>query len=1018
MKKQIALLTVLLLSLNAFYASTISSFGTEGKHFYPVRERMSVQTLNGTWKFKIVEGTSIPDELADWNTPSHNTSQWDDITVPGNWETQGFKIPEYGDMLGEYTGLYSRTFSYNPAWQGKHVILRLDGVHFGYECYINGHKAGEWGSAFNLCQFDITPYLDTKGKNLICMKVTTRTMGWRFDENDCWSLAGITRDIELFPLDNIYLEDVKYISEVDANLNATIHMNVNIGYFTKDENAYSLNIAISNPQNHHVLDFKTPIKKEVNAYEFTDKIISPKLWTAETPNLYRMEVCIADRQGNIIQRINERVGIRSITTEGTSLRVNHKPVRLHGVCLNEIDPKAGRALSYKERRLQLEMMKAAHINFIRTAHYPFGPDFLQLCDEMGFYVCCEVPFGHGDENLTNPDFLPELLSRADATLRRDKNHPSVIIWSLGNENPYTSIVEEVIKFVKQKDPSRPRGLPQTGGYFMKNRHVMSHNVDIYMPHYLAVDKLNEAVKDTDKPIILTEYAHSHGLSFDELEHQYSNLLAHPKIAGGSIWCWADQGIMTYGRNVSENQLEGHYKRATGKAIQGVWLDSTRYMDSNDYAGTDGIVYADGYPQEDYFIVRKAYSPVILSTDSLKGETGKSNIFTMSVENRFDFISLHGYVFKWSLRNIHHNLSEGNIRLQAEARTAEKITIPIYIPKDISFNDLMLCTEIQDIYGKSIYEKNIPINLIGHEKDYRSEIFSMQPEKNFKTKCTKDMAQATAGKLNYAITHEGILQITDMTGKSLINSPLYLRVGRHITTNLQYLGSRDTFYWNPYLLSPTIQSVNTLKEKDHLRVVLECQWNRKEKPGESLFGTVVITIFSNGIIELDYDLRPSKNATGKLLECGLTLQMPSSFDVFQWIGYGPYTHTPGKTVFNERDYWALHRNDIRFTGNKGLVDIGVITDGVRGLGCWSDNGNMAVETIDGKIHLSQNAIISGYGSKFTQPKGIHPIKELTKIQGAMILFIDHPVHAVPLLEKLFKPYKTVVPEQPYFKSYGW
>ncbi len=1017
MSMKISLLSTLMLLLNVTQALSISSF-TGQKHFYPVRERLSLQSLNGTWKFKLVKGGTLPDELERWNEPGFNTAGWDDILVPGNWETQGFKDPEYGD-IEECTGLYSRTFNYNTAWQGKHVILRFDGVHFGYECYVNGHKAGEWGSAYNLCQFDITPYLNVDKPNKLCVLVSTRSMGWEFDVNDCWALAGITRDVELFSLDNIYLEDVACTTEVTPSLDAEVKVDVNVGYFNEDDGGHHyLSVAVSDMLNNHLLDFKTNIDKDIAAYSFRDTIMSPKLWTAETPNLYRMEVCVTDSQGKVIQRVNEKIGIRTVTIEGTTLQVNHKPVRLHGVCLNEIDPQKGRALSYKERRKQLEMMKAAHINFIRTAHYPFAPDFYDLCDEMGIYVCCEVPFGHGDEHLTDMDYLPELLSRAEATLRRDKDHPSVIIWSIGNENPYTDVVEEVIKYVKQKDPTRPRGLPQTGEYFMDHRYVMSDNVDIYMAHYLNVDKINSAVEDIKKPLLLTEYAHSYGLAFNDFEAQYANILAHPEIAGGSVWCWTDQAILTNGRNVAGKPFIANYKRAEGDAVQGVWIDPVRYMDSNDYSGTDGIVYADGYPQEDYFAVRKVYSPAIIYTDTLTGEKGKTNTFTIYMENRFDFIPLDGYTLHWELRNIHRNIAKGIERLQAEARTAGSVSLQAVIPQDVLYNDLMLYTTIEDASGKDIYEKNIPVILKGSEKDYLNEIQSMPSPKKYKTKTGKDAVEVTTGDISCAIDNKGVLQIKDKDGKNLVNSPLYLRVGRRVTTTLQYRGSKNPFYWNPYILSPVINSFHVTKGDTRVQVEMECRWNRVEKPEEFISGRVTVSIYPNGLIGFDYHLTPSENATGNLMECGLTIQLTPSFDTFRWRGNGPFNQVPGKSVYNNQGYWALHKDDIRFNGNKGSVDIGVMTNETMAIGCWSGNGNLYVENKDNDVFITQNIITTGYGSKFTPPMGLCPVDKLPSLNGKMALFVNQPVDGTSLLDGLFKPYKTAVPENPYYKSYGW
>lgn len=348
MRKHILLLSIIFLFLNTSSAfASILLPDEEQPNYYPVRDRLLTQSLNGTWKFKLIKDLNVPKEYQGWEQPTFNTSQWDNINVPGNWETQGLKTPEYGRDLEEYIGLYRTTFKYNQAWNHKNVILRFDGVHFGYECYINGNKVGSFGSAFNLCQFNITPFLNTEGDNVLSVKVSTRSFGWLFDTNDCWSLAGITRDVELFALDNIYLEDVTYVSDVTQDLNAGIKVNINVNRFKEDEKTYHLNISLSDPQNNHVLVFSQAIKNEVNEYSFEGMLQKPKLWTAETPNLYRLEVCIVNNDGKIIQRANERVGIRSIYVDGFDLKINHTPILLRGVCMNEIDPKLGRASPIK-----------------------------------------------------------------------------------------------------------------------------------------------------------------------------------------------------------------------------------------------------------------------------------------------------------------------------------------------------------------------------------------------------------------------------------------------------------------------------------------------------------------------------------------------------------------------------------------------------------------------------------------------------------------------------------------------
>ena len=178
------------------------------------------------------------------------------------------------------------------------------------------------------------------------------------------------------------------------------------------------------------------------------------------------------------------------------------------------------------------------------------------------------------------------------------------------------------------------------------------------------------------------------------------------------------------------------------------------------------------------------------------------------------------------------------------------------------------------------------------------------------------------------------------------------------------------------------------------------------------------ILPNGVMQIDYNIQPPANISDSFLECGLTLKLDPSFDVFRWLGAGPFSYTPGKTAYNERNCHALHKNDLRFIGNRGLVDIAVVTDHQRGVGLWSDNGNLSIENIDGSIFVSQDVIVAGYGSKFTKPKDLIPADKLKSIQGTLILFVDQSPKPIIWFDSIFKPYRTVVPEQPYLRSYGW
>lgn len=1023
--KCIGVIVFLCVAQVLFASNTISTINSALK-FYPVRERMVTKSLNGTWKIRVFRGLEIPSDLENWKENSYDDALWDDIQVPGNWETQGLKMPEYGVEVSEYTGLYRTVFGYDSAWKGKHVILRFDGVHFGYEVFINGQKVGQWGSAYNLCQFDITRYLYSDRENYLCVRVMTRSLGWKFDTNDCWGLAGITRDVELFTINNTYVEDITFVSNVKPNLDAEVCLKVDVNSFDYSKMAnLQLNVVLADPQNNHVLEFSQLLSKDKRTYNFEGFMVRPSLWTAETPNLYHLEVYILDEEGNIIQRVNERVGIRSIFVEGFDLKINHRPVLLRGVCLNEIDPQQGRALTYEVRRNQLQKMKEANINYIRTAHYPFDPDFLKLCDEMGFYVCEEVPFGsRGAEHLRNDKFIPELQARAEATICRDKNRPSIIIWSLGNENPYTSVVREVLKYVKKKDPTRPRGLPQKVGDFMKFVEKSDENVEILMGHYLNDTRIDQAVAKSQKPILHTEYAHAQGNAFGDFESKFARILKEDKVIGGSIWCWSDQAVLTNGEmkigySGQPDTLKRDARRYLPKEYQGVWIDADHFMDTFGDRGSDGIVYADGYPKENYYLVRKLYSPVTVSTSSLCGKLDAENAFMIEVENRFDFISLHGYKMKWQIKNLQMVLDNGSVWLETPARGKDKISLKCQFPKQLLFNDVMLCLEFIGPDGKRIHERNFPIALDGRDRNYLALARSEGMSGKLKMRTSKVMASSTTDGFSYTVSDQGVFSISRQ-GIKVIETPLLLRVGRAETNILktQLLGKDKSFNWNPYLLEPAIERFDTQKKDGGVLATLFCRWNGDNAhSGQYVCGEVNIFFAPNGKVEFDYNLKPSDNATGNFLECGLTLDMGSSLNQFFWLGDGPYSSTPGKSAYNERDIWRLHRDDIRFDGNRKNVDLGLITNGCLGVAMLSGNGNVGVENKDGRLYISQNVIVSGFGNKFGKPNELVAMKGL-EVKGAFILFMTDLKESSSLVSQVFKSFPIVVPEKPYKKLYGW
>lgn len=630
---------------------------TDMRHIYPKRDRLFTTSLDGTWAFKLVGGLETPDEMKGWNEPGYDTREWDDIQVPGNWETQGFKSPQYGNQIEEMSGFYVRNFRWNYRWEGQRVILRFDGVLFGYEVWLNGKYVGRWGSAYNMALWDVTDKL-VKGRNTIAVKVMTRSHGWLFDTNDCWALAGIFRSVELFTVPNDYVEDVVFRTEAIFNAeahsrgerrdgeedsrvlclasnvkDAQVSISVSVGSFEEAASkAKKVYVSLVDDNGIHALDFERTLGGGHGAARPTIVTVSgvvpnAHLWSVDDPYLYTLVVTLVDAEGKKIERIAEPQGLRIVRLVDKHLEINGEKTFLNGVAWNEIDPVLGRAITETERRKQMTLMKKAGVNCIRTAHYPFGPDFLRLADEMGFYVIDEIPFGsRGATYLKNPDYKDELLARTEATMRRDKNHASVIFWTFGNENAFTPNTKAVLAYAKEKDPTRPRGLPQIGSSQAKQ--TMYHperDVDFIAPHYLSPENMREYEKNATKPLIQTEFAHACGNGFNDFEDRYRRMRANTNVwMGGCVWAWIDQSIMHDERNDAfekelsltrtKNQPDGTHnadlpkdlRRDLPREFQGNYVDERHFIDSWGDRATDGIVYGDGTPKDGYWLVKALY----------------------------------------------------------------------------------------------------------------------------------------------------------------------------------------------------------------------------------------------------------------------------------------------------------------------------------------------------------------------------------------------------------------------------
>lgn len=962
-------------------------------------------SLNGKWKFKYIPSSKIGSDSL-FAKPEFPVDNWSFIQTPGHWELQGFAEPFYGKNLKEGTGLYRTTFSVPAAWQGTPVYIAFDGVQYGFTLWVNGKCAGSFASSFNRQTFDISPYVSFGTTNVLAVQVSTRSKGWEFDTNDCWSLSGIIRDVTLFHLPATHIKDltvrtfvrpgtgvISLTSIIEKAAKTSFPRNLTLSAQLKDASGQIIaHAALSSSRLNN--------KKDTTIFSTDIRVSNPKLWTAETPYLYTLVLNLSDSK-HILQQYTQKVGIREITWSDAVFKINGTPVKLRGVDHHDLLPVNGRAVTQAEMLEDLKLIRQANINFIRTSHYPPHPRFLELCDSLGFYVMDEVPFGFGDEHLNDTSYLPILKTRAKATVWRDKNHPCVIVWSVGNENPLTKMCQQVGKYVKSLDATRPDCFPQVGSYFNKIADTFPDSIDILSPHYPVTSTLKGYANRFNRPMIVTEYAHSLGLDFDRLESLWEVMYASPKLAGGAVWDFADQGIL---RKMKSKVRENEFTTS-------VWTDSITAYDNHGNEGADGIVYANRIPQVDYWQVRKVYSPVKAMDDTLHCHSGEQAV-TIRLINRYDFSNLNTVKCKWELMADRAVLATANVDLQGLPHDTVPVTIPVHIPAESNAAFYYLKLSFSDQQAYQFYEKTYPVVINGRKPD----LIHIVAAKGAKPKSKNNVV--TSDQYFFVFRKDfGQISIANKNKVEVLSGGPWARVGRKTTMSEQANTEKSTPennpLWLPHQLSKPAVEVTSSNAKS---LVATYRYERNYPANQFVAGKIEYNFTDSNYIRVRYRLVPD-SAKGKVLEAGISFVMPASFTQFRWIGKGPYPAYPGKDRLDEFGFYQLHSQDLNFQGNRSEVSCAVFSDEKgNGFALIANDANIAVERSPEGIVVSHNALVSGRFNKFSWPEIQYPFDKIKEISGSFYIVPLSETWPISLKKLFGKPDDTVKPYAPFYNSY--
>ena len=604
------------------------------------------QSLNGTWKFNYVARPA--DRPLDFFQPSFSDASWRTIQVPSNWEVQGFGIPIYTNVTYPFpknqpyidasnnpVGTYRRSFTVPAEWSGREVLLHFGSISGCAFVYVNGQRVGISKAAKSPAEFDITKYLKP-GDNQLAVQVMRWHDGSYLEDQDFWRLSGLDRDVYLTSLPQRTIWDFFAHADLDPTYkNGQFSAEVMLRQFSNAAAGKgSLTAEILDQAGKTVLRQQQAVGEGTQEIKLSGTVKNVRPWSAEQPTLYTCRLTLTDAQGKILATTGTKIGFRKVEIKNAQLLVNGQPVEVHGVNRHELEPTTGRVVTDAGMRRDLELMKQHNINAIRSCHYPDDERWLRLCDELGFYLVDEANIethGYGAElqggfdKSKHPAYLPEWKAahrdRISRLVERDKNHASVIIWSLGNECGNGPVFHEAYTWLKQRDPSRPISFEQAGE---------DVDTDIVAPMYPGMESMRRYAEATDKkrPYIMCEYSHAMGNSSGNFQEYWDLIRKHPHMQGGFIWDWVDQGLAT-------KTPDGRPFFAYGGDFGGYHLQNDENFCAN------GLVAADRTPHPGLLEVKKVYQDIRF--EAVQPASGR-----VTVLNWFSFKNLNDYAFQWEL----------------------------------------------------------------------------------------------------------------------------------------------------------------------------------------------------------------------------------------------------------------------------------------------------------------------------------------------------------------------------------
>ena len=724
-------------------------------------------SLNGKWKFHWVKNPDTRPK--DFYKPSFYTGGWADINVPGNWERQGYgtaiyvnETYEFDDKMFNFkknpplvpseeneVGSYRRTFTIPAGWEGRRVILCCEGVISFYYAWVNGKFLGYNQDSKTPAEWDITDKLK-KGENTIALEVYRWSAGAYLECQDMWRLSGIERDVYLYSTPKQYISDYKVTSILEKNTYKDGVFELDVTVEGAAAGITTIAYELQNEAGKTVLNGSQPVKSRglSNLITFDEKRIPDvEKWSAEHPNLYTLILELKDANGKVTEVTGTKVGFRTSEIKDGRFCINGVPVLVKGVNRHE-HSQLGRTVSKELMEEDIKLMKQHNINTVRNSHYPAHPYWYQLCDRYGLYMIDEANIeshgmGYGPASLAKDStWLTAHMDRTHRMYERSKNHPAIVIWSLGNESGNGINFERTYDWLKSVEKNRP---------VQYERAEENYNTDIYCRMYRSVDVIKEYVarKDIYRPFILCEYLHAMGNSCGGMKEYWDVFENEPMAQGGCIWDWVDQSFR-------EVDKDGNWYWTYGGDYGPKDVPSFGNFCCN------GLVNAVREPHPHLLEVKKIYQ-------NIKSTLVDKKNLTIRVKNWFDFSDLNEYLLHWSVTG-----DDGTI----VAEGSKEVTCAPHAVVDITLGAVKLPKTLREAYLNLSWTRVKATPLVTSDWEVAYDQFVLPVSKN-----SWSGKPAKAGNTTFVVDEAtGALKSLCLDGEELLASPITLSLFRPATDN--------------------------------------------------------------------------------------------------------------------------------------------------------------------------------------------------------------------------------------------